>query len=438
MNKKRKKKNKKPFKDKKEIEESIFDLAGVRIALYVPNQKETVRGLINELFEVVHWQDHGNRCRSEDYICTSCSGKLDETRSAVCQKASSEPEGDEDQEEEPKDDYSPIFAGYAASHARVKLKKNDLPRDIEDDLGPDKVVEIQVVSVLVHAWAEVEHDIVYKAIKDEASVEEKKILDTLNGMIMSAELLLDQLHTTHNARVNNQYQAFRHKTALATYVNGYVETLLSEKEINDLHFKMLLQVLRVAHKDSRQKLGPILKQLGFDDNTRGYSDASKTKLRTNIDNISDSVLPFRLAKHMEIPFYIMRHILPDKETPQDPHRGSRSHADRCCVLLSCMVWLVSLVEYGRVKRVKDAAKLNESEDKAWEWTFIGVARGDIAMGEKNPNTKDEKDMKVLWDWFEKQERSSIFSFVFRASKLGVLRSFPEDLPRKSGHGNSED
>ena len=76
--------------------------------------------------------------------------------------------------------YRPRFAGYEAKHARVRLKKEQAERPWKlEDWKEYHVVEIQVVSVLGHAWAEVEHEIIYKinGSFDTAPQDEMVLLD---------------------------------------------------------------------------------------------------------------------------------------------------------------------------------------------------------------------------------------------------------------------
>lgn len=46
------------FDNEKEILEKVIDLAGTRIALYVPSQKDIVKKLIEQTFKDVTWKDH--------------------------------------------------------------------------------------------------------------------------------------------------------------------------------------------------------------------------------------------------------------------------------------------------------------------------------------------------------------------------------------------
>jgi ppGpp synthetase/RelA/SpoT-type nucleotidyltranferase len=63
------------------------------------------------------------------------------------------------------------------------------------------LVEIQIASVLMHAWAEVEHDLLYKPVQGRLSDDEYAILDELNGLVMTGEIALERLQKAGEARV---------------------------------------------------------------------------------------------------------------------------------------------------------------------------------------------------------------------------------------------
>lgn len=107
-----------------EIYEDIIDLAGVRIALFFPGDREEVDQFIHTHFNVDNIKDFP--------------------------EALSHPGA-----------YQKRFLGYVGRHYRLFLKPETLsPQDRH--LSKD-VIEVQVGSVLMHAWAEVEHDLVYKS-----------------------------------------------------------------------------------------------------------------------------------------------------------------------------------------------------------------------------------------------------------------------------------
>jgi ppGpp synthetase/RelA/SpoT-type nucleotidyltranferase len=78
------------------------------------------------------------------------------------------------------------FVGYRATHVHVSLKENQYV-----------VVEIQISPVVMNAWSQVEHDIIYKPQEEPTQLqEETKILDIFNGVVIIGENALRQLEDT--------------------------------------------------------------------------------------------------------------------------------------------------------------------------------------------------------------------------------------------------
>ena len=170
------------FDNEKEILEKVIDLAGTRIALYVPSQKDIVKKLIEQTFKDVTWKDHPPT--------TSHDQRESDEQHQAARPGNLPHDGSSDRKKD--SPYRPRFAGYEAKHARVRLKKEQAERPSKlEDQKEHYVVEIQVVSVLGHAWAEVEHDIIYKINSsfDTAPQDEMVLLDGLNGMVCCSELL---------------------------------------------------------------------------------------------------------------------------------------------------------------------------------------------------------------------------------------------------------
>lgn len=69
--------------------------------------------------------------------------------------------------------YNKRFSGYWANHYRIHLKE-DMVQPSEKRYCAAKI-EIQVASVLMHAWSEVEHDLIYKPMQGTLSEEELAI-----------------------------------------------------------------------------------------------------------------------------------------------------------------------------------------------------------------------------------------------------------------------
>lgn len=123
-------------------------MSGVRIALYYPADRMRVSQLIEKNFKIIKDKKFPNEV------------KLVNNR----------------------------FDGYHADHYRVEIRSDTLEENKEYS---DHIVEIQVASVLMHAWSEVNHDLGYKQFNGELSQQEKSILDVLNGLVLVGEGLLE-------------------------------------------------------------------------------------------------------------------------------------------------------------------------------------------------------------------------------------------------------
>ncbi|MBF6213929.1 RelA/SpoT domain-containing protein [Nocardia puris] len=184
---KRNSKRDKPYESVHEIYEDIVDLAGARVALYFPSDIKIVASAIYRLFDVL-----GDPKKFPE--------------------SGGERQG------------NPRFSGYAATHFRVMLKESRLTNSHKR--YADAKVEIQVASVFMHGWSEVEHDLVYKPQEGDLSEEEYALLDQLNGLAISAEIALERLQKANERRVADLQRAFRDHYELSTY-------LLSKLGISD-------------------------------------------------------------------------------------------------------------------------------------------------------------------------------------------------------------
>ena len=95
--------------------------------------------------------------------------------------------------------YKKRFSGYSATHYRVQLKESSL--GTAQRRYAEARVEIQLVSLLMHASSEVEHDLVYRPFEGTHSDEEYAILDELNGLVIAGEIALLRLQKAGEARV---------------------------------------------------------------------------------------------------------------------------------------------------------------------------------------------------------------------------------------------
>lgn len=213
----------KKYKSVDDIFQDIVDLAGIRVSLYFPSERDIIDEIITELFIIEKKKVFPNEAHT------------------------------------PK--YTKRFSGYWATHYRVKLKEESLTKRYIDTLA-----EIQVASVLMHAWSEVEHDLVYKPFSGDLSKEELAILDEINGLVLSGEIALERLQSAMAERtmqrndITDKYELtnyllnsidkdYRNKIKLGdTYLlNNYLNTI---KKLDTKDFKKYIDKINFESNES--------------------------------------------------------------------------------------------------------------------------------------------------------------------------------------------
>ncbi|WP_187270468.1 GTP pyrophosphokinase [Microbacterium wangchenii] len=182
----------KRYRSVSQIRRDIADLAGVRVAMYFPGQMDEAERVINAALTVhevkrfpapsgstVPGADHGGPGRR--------------------------------------------FSGYGARHFRVSIPESRLSAGQERYASA--VVEVQVASVLMHAWSEVEHDLVYKPLEGELSAAEHALLDQLNGLVLAGEIALEQLQRAGDVRVAAAKTPLRNHYELAEFLRTHLSAL---------------------------------------------------------------------------------------------------------------------------------------------------------------------------------------------------------------------
>jgi ppGpp synthetase/RelA/SpoT-type nucleotidyltranferase len=206
------------YKTLEDIFSDIVDVAGVRIALYFPGDREQVEQIIRDQFTLIE--------------------------SPKVFPAASTPH------------LGKRFSGYWATHYRVHLKANQLGHTDKRYSGVR--IEIQVASVLMHAWAEVEHDLAYKQVDGGLSEEEYAILDELNGLVLTGEIALERLQKAVENRIQNLNRPFHNHYELAAYLYEKIHTQ-TRRKADDATLPMgrvdiLLQLLQRAGLDQPREL----------------------------------------------------------------------------------------------------------------------------------------------------------------------------------------
>jgi ppGpp synthetase/RelA/SpoT-type nucleotidyltranferase len=252
---------KKPYENVSDIFEDIVDLAGVRVALYFPGDRVKVGNTIKDLF----------------------------TLTAIPKEFPSD-----DAPKQQSNAYRKRFDGYWATHYRVFLRENELAEP--QKRYAEAKVEIQVASVLMHAWSEVEHDLVYKPLQGSLSDEEFAILDELNGLVLAGEIALERLQTAVQRRVSAPGREFSNHYDLAASLAKLAAEHLDAKVLTesamgkvDTLFKILKKlnlnkaesldsyVVRLHNDFERRPLSEQIIDFLLDDNPENYNILEKIK-----------------------------------------------------------------------------------------------------------------------------------------------------------------
>lgn len=199
------------------IFKDIGDLAGVRVALYFPGDRSEATSLLLDQFLPI----------KEPKIF---SGSENRRGTEI---------------------YTYRFPGYVATHLRVRLRPESLGKG--EGSYADAQIEIQIASLVMHAWAEVEHDLVYKPFRGELSATEYALLDQANGLAYATETSLEQLQIAMRRRLAHDQIPFRNHYEVAAHIH----TILKLPEGGDFRMgraDLLLLLLREERIDRPDEL----------------------------------------------------------------------------------------------------------------------------------------------------------------------------------------
>lgn len=177
-----------PFQNFETIFDALHDIGGIRVCVYFPEDVQRVLKFIQDLdmFEcdpvVVEWGPG-----------VDPDGELEEYIRRLQHGSGKEPK-----EILPPRPTARLFGGYRALHARVQLKSSrvEWPGSYSGrrrNLPGKLAVEIQIATIVMHAWAQVEQDMIYKPKKAFLSEGQRNILDVFNGIVLIGESSLNQL-----------------------------------------------------------------------------------------------------------------------------------------------------------------------------------------------------------------------------------------------------
>ncbi len=215
----------KEFRTAQEISDRISDIIGVRIALYFPGVHQYVQEMLLSQFDV------------------QSGPKYVSIGSALSSR---------------EDSYEKRFSGYRAVHYRVRLHSRRL--GINKKHYGSANIEIQVMSMFMHSWAEIEHDMIYKPLSGEIDDEQRAIIDQLNGLIQASEIAVELLQKSLGRRDNPSGVGFDSHSSLASRLRRHQHD--AGVDVDDEHpigdTQSLFQLLQEVQSNDKSYINDLL------------------------------------------------------------------------------------------------------------------------------------------------------------------------------------
>jgi ankyrin repeat protein/ppGpp synthetase/RelA/SpoT-type nucleotidyltranferase len=261
----------------------LGDLAGVRIGLFFPGDVAKVAKEINEIFNMSH----------------TFGTVTDTTRSAVDGRnrdIQRHGDGRWISQAPGQDVHEWEHYGYKSWQVVVGWKQ-PLPKDLESieaALAPTKVfgplrVEIQVGTVVTQAWAEVQHNIIYKSSNDiQATKTMKRMIDAINGLAITTDIMLTELE-------RSQAQAEKEAEMRREFGKRFPRIML-ENACMDGDLRTVKRLLKDGvDVNTKNELGQTALHVA---SLKGHDKVVEQLLKEGIDVNAKDDLPGRTALHV--------------------------------------------------------------------------------------------------------------------------------------------
>ncbi|PKX99073.1 uncharacterized protein P174DRAFT_437522 [Aspergillus novofumigatus IBT 16806] len=367
------------YTSREEIKSDISDLAGVRIALYYSRHGEEVKRILNDEFTVVE-----KKTFSRMGIDEAIHGGYDRW-----------------------------FPGYCAQHYRVHLKNGTVNQ--EGVPIHNTKVEIQVVSVLRHVWAEVEHDVVYKG-KLRASRDDHRILDGLSGAVFLGECFLDQLYQTQVAKTTTDDKGFESVYGLGSFLWNWTASLGHCQVEYPVEVEFLKEVLSILGLNNPRTLRDILSQIDL--STREGSEWHS--FRAAFHPARSSLTMFIMDRILTMPVGASKL----ENTPvDDPGLDHARH--ELGLISSSLIWLDRV--YPLSSQLFGALFASDSWDRylpGIRWLDSRKAQ-DYWRGTAVLTDEEKNRINGLFQCFARNKEKPI-QLAFALARLGVLKRYAAD------------
>jgi ppGpp synthetase/RelA/SpoT-type nucleotidyltranferase len=377
----------------KDVIEKIPDLAAMRIALYYPNQSANVKTLLEQIFDILPKHD---------------TKGIRQTRES----------------------------GYVADHYWFKLKESDIPPPGDPaHYYPEDTdrVEIQVVSVLVHTWAQVEHQIKYKRkTYTPLSPSEDRILKGLRSIAGSGDIFLEELYDLQAEDTHTFKDQYFLGIWLAENVPEQSRLLKwrnREKDQNLL--QIFLEIFKIT---SPRTLGDVLKHLCPHNKTGAASENLPPKRAdARLDEIDNKYAPFKPSTPLYLIDFIILNLRPTEEEEFSQRVKNRPNklTYQCLTVLNALGWLHQLFDEKNndshfLKIFEDYRRRGPNERCNLQWAYRSPSRRYIIQGHAPELVGEDEKIQNLWSWMDKTENEAM-KLAFQISRYGVWQKSHKEL-----------
>jgi hypothetical protein len=268
---------------------------------------------------------------------------------------------------------------------------------------------------LGNAYAQAGHDVLYKTHAfGEPTLAERRILDALNGIALSGDLLLEQFYELFTARTSKPFETIH---ALGNFLD---EVDVLQKPVKGgkfaTEFNILLGFLKAEKKNTPLELRNAIKDLGFPDDLQ-------------LDAIHEDFYPPFEPKVDYLAMLCLIHQT-ISDISEKPIRSDLMPTEKCKVMVQALYLLqeFSQSEAAATKHLQGMMTLDDNPMTCAEMNSIYFILGDYC--ENLLDRKSSKPIEQLnpaWEWFNKRalDRNCICGLLFRLADMNVvLRADP--------------
>ncbi|KAL3475765.1 hypothetical protein BJX99DRAFT_259022 [Aspergillus californicus] len=353
--------------------DQVFDIAGVRIALYLPEEEELVNEIIaKECGFIMSPHDTANF----PYLGNPSTGNQD------------------------------TKLKYKATHFIVCLKDREpIP------------VEIQVMSVLGSSWAQIQHDYTYKKVNKGVSAAESSTLEAFKRAVNLSEEILEQLGKLRKQR---HEECFKTIYDLGSFLSQWwgenhrphVGDLGS---LNALQQLLNLETLK-GHLNSRGKLDKFL--------TDHVSTGSINEVNNPFPNLE--VQPVAITI-----YYIIKKFRGDLYSrPLEPIRLEKRRYVKLKTIMSTILWLSELFPPSYWEKELRGRDVNDRERvQRLHWLASAQPSQFIqrpATFNSGGSNEDRDAVDYLWDLFSGHTSPAV-KLAFDVSNAGIAREIKAEI-----------